>query len=98
MVKLNVLKQFHDKETNELYKIGSVIEVTEKRAREIIASGLKVAELAEEETLDDDDDVTGDKPLEELNLKQLKKIAKEKNITVDGTTKEDYINALKDVE
>lgn len=96
MVKLNVLKQFHDKETNELYKIGSVIEVTEKRAKEIIASGLKVAELAEGETLDDD--VTGDKPLEELNLKQLKKIAKEKNITVDGTTKEDYINALKDVE
>lgn len=97
MVKLNVLKQFHDKETNELYKIGSVIEVTEKRAKEIIASGLNVAELAEGETLDDDD-VTGDKPLEELNLKQLKKLAKEKNITVDGTTKEDYINALKDVE
>lgn len=98
MVKLNVLKQFHDKETNELYKIGSVIEVTEKRAKEIIASGLNVAKLAEGETLDDDDDVTGDKSLEELNLKQLKKLAKEKNITIDGTTKEDYINALKDVE
>lgn len=96
MVKLNVLKQFHDKETNELYKIGSVIEVTEKRAKEIIASGLNVAELAEGETLDDDD-VSG-KPLEELTVKQLQKIAKEKNITVDGKTKEDYINALKDVE
>lgn len=96
MVKLNVLKQFHDKETNELYKIGSVIEVTEKRAREIIASGLNVAALVEGETLDDDD-VSG-KPLEELTVKQLQKIAKEKNITVDGKTKEDYINALKDVE
>lgn len=95
MVKLNVLKQFHDKETNELYKIGSVIEVTEKRAREIIASGLNVAALAEGETLDDD--VSG-KPLEELTVKQLQKIAKEKNITVDGTKKEDYLNALKDVE
>lgn len=93
MVKLNVLKQFHDKETNELYKIGSVIEVTEKRAKEIIASGLNVAKLAEGETLDDDD-VSG-KPLEELTVKQLQKIAKEKNITVDGKTKEDYIKALK---
>lgn len=96
MIKLNVLKQFHDKETDELYKIGSVIEVTEKRAREILASKLKVAELAEGEELDDE--VGSDKPLEEMNLKQLKKLAKEKNITVDGTTKEDYLNALKDVE
>lgn len=95
MIKLNVLKQFHDKETDELHKVGSVIEVTEKRAREIIASKLKVAELAEGESLDDD---SGNKPLEEMNLKQLKKLAKEKNITVDGTTKEDYLNALKDVE
>lgn len=97
MIKLNVLKQFHDKETDELYKVGSVIEVTEKRAREILASKLNVAVLAEGESLDDDD-VSGDKPLEEMNLKQLKKLAKEKNITVDGTTKEDYLNALKDVE
>lgn len=96
MVKLNVLKQFHDKETNELYKIGSVIEVTEKRAREILASKLNVAELAEGESLDDDDNK--DKPLEEMSLKQLKKLAKEKNITVDGTTVEDYINALKVAE
>ena len=95
MIKLNVLKQFHDKETNELYKVGSVIEVTEKRAREILASKLKVAKLAEGESLDDD--VSG-KSLEELTVKQLQKLAKEKNITVDGKTKEDYINALKDVE
>ena len=97
MVKLNILKGFCDKYTNECYKVGSTIEVTEKRAKEILASNLKLAELVEGESLDDDD-VTGDKPLEELNLKQLKKLAKEKNITVDGTTKEDYLNALKDVE
>lgn len=100
MVKLNILKGFCDKYTNERYKVGSTIEVKEKRAKEILASSLKLAELVEGEVLDDDDDddVTGDKPLEELNLKQLKKLAKEKNITVDGTTKEDYLNALKDVE
>lgn len=97
MVKLNVLKQFHDKETNELYKVGSIIEVTKKRAEEILASGLKVAELVEGESLDDDDDISGT-ALEDLTVKQLQKLAKEKNITVDGNKKEDYINALKDVE
>lgn len=96
MIKLEVLKQFHDKETDELYKVGSVIEVTEKRAKEILASKLNVAKLAEGQNLDDDN--AGDKSVEELNLKQLQKLAKEKNITVEGKTKEDYINALKAVE
>ena len=97
MIKLKVLKGFCDKYTNEVYKVGSVIEVSEKRAKEILASNLKLAELAEGEILDDDDNID-EKPLEELSLKQLKKLAKEKNISVDGTTKEDYINALKNGE
>lgn len=97
MIKLNVLKGFCDKHTNEVYKVGSVIEVSEERAKEILASKMKLAELAEGEILDNDDNID-DKSLEELSLKQLKKLAKEKNITVDGTTKEDFINALKDVE
>lgn len=97
MIKLNVLKEFCDKHTNEVYKVGSVIEVTEERAREILASKLNVATLVEGEILDDDDDISG-KALEDLTVKQLKKLAKEKNITVDGTTKDDYINALKNVE
>lgn len=44
---LRVLKQFHDRETSELYKIGSVIDVREERGKEILNSPLKVAELAE---------------------------------------------------
>lgn len=49
MIKLNVLKQFHDKETNELYKVGAVIEVTEERAEEILACKYNVAEIIEDE-------------------------------------------------
>lgn len=52
MIKLKVLKQFHDKVTGELYKAGSVIEVTEDRAKEILSSPLKVAELVEGEKLE----------------------------------------------
>lgn len=50
MIKLKVLRQFHDKVTDELYKADSVIEVTEDRAKEILSSPLKVAELVEGET------------------------------------------------
>lgn len=48
-MKLKVVKAFHDKETNELYKIGSIIEVTEKRGKEILSSKYEVAEMVEEE-------------------------------------------------
>lgn len=48
-MKLKVVKAFHDKETDELYKVGSIIEVTEKRGKEILKSKLEVAELVEEE-------------------------------------------------
>lgn len=48
-MKLKVVKPFHDRETDELYKVGSIIEVTEKRGKEILASRLEVAELVEEE-------------------------------------------------
>lgn len=46
---LKILKQFHDRETNELYKVGAVIDVREERAKEILNSPLNVAELVETE-------------------------------------------------
>lgn len=48
-MKLKVVKPFHDKETDELYNVGSIIEVTEKRGKEILASKYEVAEKVEEE-------------------------------------------------
>lgn len=59
-MKIKVVKAFHDRETDELYKIGSIIEVTEKRGKEILASKYEVAELVEEKT-------------EEVSKKKLKK-------------------------
>jgi hypothetical protein len=53
MIKLKVLKQFHDRETNELYKIGSIIEVTETRAEEILACKYNVAEIVEDPVVKD---------------------------------------------
>lgn len=47
-MKIKVIKPFHDKETDELYKVGSIVEVTEKRGKEILASKYEVAELVEE--------------------------------------------------
>lgn len=46
-MRLKVVKAFYDKETNELYEVGSVIGVTKKRGKEILASEHEVAELAE---------------------------------------------------
>lgn len=46
-MKLKVVRPFHDKETDELYTVGSVIDVTEKRAKEILASRYDLAEPVE---------------------------------------------------
>ena len=43
-MKIKVLKRFHDKETDKVYEIGEVVEVTDKRGIEIISSPLEVAE------------------------------------------------------
>jgi hypothetical protein len=50
-MKLKVLKSFYDKDTNELYEVGSVIDVSESRANEILASKFEVAELVEEKSV-----------------------------------------------
>ena len=43
-MKLKVTNDFTDKNDNKLYKKGQVIEVTEKRAKEILNSPYNVAE------------------------------------------------------
>lgn len=43
-MKIKVLKRFHDKETDKVYEVGEVVEVTDKRGLEIISSPLEVAE------------------------------------------------------
>lgn len=47
MMKLKVLKKFHDKETDALHNAGDVIEVSDKRGNEILKSKYNVAELLE---------------------------------------------------
>lgn len=47
MMKLKVLKKFHDKETDQLRNVGDEIEVTDNRGKEILASKMNVAELLE---------------------------------------------------
>lgn len=48
-MKLKVLKAFHDKDTDELYQIGSTLDVTNERGKELLAhpSSL-VSEIKEE--------------------------------------------------
>jgi hypothetical protein len=48
MVKLKVLKCFYDREKGTKYNIGDEIEVSEKRADEILAHSLDLAEKIEE--------------------------------------------------
>lgn len=37
-MKLKIQKEFYDKYTNELYKVGSEIDFTDERAKEILAN------------------------------------------------------------
>lgn len=52
MVKLKVLKSFFDKEKKVTYQVGETIEVSEKRAKEILSHHLELAELIETVELD----------------------------------------------
>lgn len=63
---LKVLKQFHDRETSELYKIGAVLDVSEERGKEILASPLKVAELVEVEETTESKGTRGRKKKEDV--------------------------------
>lgn len=61
-MKLKVLKKFHDKETGELRKVGEIIEVSDKRATEILKSPLRVADV--EEVGEPDNKGEGENPSE----------------------------------
>lgn len=43
-MKLKVLKKFRDKNTKELYKAGSVIEVDDERGEELLSHEAKLVE------------------------------------------------------
>ena len=43
-MKLKALMKFKDKRTGEIYEAGTVLEVTEERAAEILENPLKLAE------------------------------------------------------
>ena len=48
-MKLEILKQFRDRETKELYKVGAVIEFDEARAEELIAHPAGLVKVVQEE-------------------------------------------------
>lgn len=44
-MKLKVKTEFVDKYTNEIYKVGQVLEVTDSRGNEILSSKLNLVEV-----------------------------------------------------
>lgn len=50
-MKLKVIKDFYDKYTNEFYKVGQTINVSEERGKEILSSPYNVAELIKEKKI-----------------------------------------------
>lgn len=69
-MKLKVLKSFYDKDTNELYDVGSIVEVNDKRGKEILASKFDVAELVEEKSPIIKTDETDSQPKKPRSKKQ----------------------------
>lgn len=110
MMKLKVLKKFHDKETDALHNAGDVIEVSDERGNEILKSKYNVAELFELGKPDNPPPVNGDgsngeptdgqgnagaEKLEDLTVDQLKAKAKELGINIKGLkTKEQLLEVL----
>lgn len=72
-MKVKVIKRFIDRETQKLNEVGSVIEVTEPRFKEITAAGAyieAIEEPAEDAGLN----------LGKMNLEQLKEYAKKHGV------------------
>ena len=109
MMKLKVLKKFHDKETDELRNAGDVIEVSDERGNEILKSKYNVAELIELGEPDNPNNSEGSdgeptdgqgnadaEKLEDLTVDQLKAKAKELGIEIKGLkTKKQLLGAFK---
>ena len=102
MMKLKVLKKFHDKETDDLRNAGDIIEVSDKRGKEILASKMNVAELLEVGEPDNPQSDSEGEPenqetekLEDLTVDQLKAKAKELGIEIKKLkTKEQFLEAI----
>lgn len=50
-MKLKVLKSFVDKENGKFYNVGETIEVSDKRAKEILSHPLEIAEKIAEDVV-----------------------------------------------
>ncbi len=95
MMKIKVLKQFHDKETNQLYKVGDIVEVSDKRGTEIVSNSFSVAEIFELGKPDEQNDGGAD-DLKNLTVDQLKAKAEELGIdTAEMKTEKEFIKAIK---
>lgn len=49
-MKVKVLKRFKDKHTQDIHKVGDVLDVTKKRYEEILTKGKLVEEIVEKPT------------------------------------------------
>lgn len=85
-----VLIDFIDKKTGEYRKAGSIFEVSEARAKEILAAGKYIAVMeseAKEESVDG------------MSLAELKEYAKANGIALNGArTKDAIMEAIKAAE
>lgn len=46
-MKLKVVQAFHDKDTDELYPVGKILEVNDKRGKELLSNPLLLVEKVE---------------------------------------------------
>ena len=76
-MKVKVVNRFVDKETKQLHEYGEVIEVTDARFKEISAAGKYVEAIEDEEV----------KPLDKMNVEELKAYAAENDIDLGEAKK-----------
>lgn len=77
-MKVKVLKRFKDKHTNQIHKVGDMLDVTKKRYEEILTKGKLVEEIDEEpaETTEEPTETpeeTTEAPAAEKNKKKSSK-------------------------
>lgn len=67
-----IIKDFKDKNTGAKYKVGDVVEFTEKRAKEILKVGKLIEKIEEEKTIEEVVETT-EEIVEEKPRKRAKK-------------------------
>lgn len=83
-MKVKVTKAFIDKHTREFHDMGEVIEVTEERAKEILAAGEYIAIIEEEKP-----DI-----LATMTVEQLKEFAKDNGFDISKAKNKAEILAI----